>query len=127
MEEGGVFQSASSNYSFVLSRDRTLVANFTLPTFAIAATNNPVAAGTVSGQGTFFYGVTNVLRAEPKFGYSFENWTENGVVRGTAPLLQTVVYSNRVFAANYAEANLIHDVTTATLPDGLATVTGAGA
>src|SRR5208283_59210 len=58
--ENGYFQSASSNYSFTLTRNRQLAANFTLPLYSLAATNNPPGAGTVAGTGSFFYGTTNV-------------------------------------------------------------------
>ena len=124
--EGGAFQSASSNYLFVISRDRNLVANFTLPSFQIAASNNPPAGGTVVGQGTYFYGATNVLTAVAGFGYRFTNWTENGSVISVNPSLTTVVSSNRFFVANYVEANTFHVVTTGTTPTNVATVTGAG-
>lgn len=124
--EGGAFQSASTNYPFVVSRDRTLTANFTLPTFTILASNNPPAAGVVSGQGSYFYGVTNVLTATAGFGYRFTNWTENGLVISPTPALTNVVRSNRVFVANYIEANTVHVVTTATSPTNVATVSGAG-
>ena len=36
--EGGAIQSGSGNFSFVLTRDRTLTANFTLPAASAAFT-----------------------------------------------------------------------------------------
>jgi hypothetical protein len=124
--ENGAFQSASPSYTFLLSRDRSLTANFTLPAFLIAASNNPPGAGVVSGQGSYFYGTTNVMVATANFGYKFANWTENGAIVGTSPFLTNIVHSNRVVVANYTEANTTHIVTTATLPGGIATVTGGG-
>jgi hypothetical protein len=124
--EGGSFQSASTNYPFIVTRDRTLVANFTLPSYLVAASNNPPSAGVVAGQGNYFYGVTNVLTATPGSGYRFTNWTENGAVISTSPLLTNIVSSNRFVVANYAEANTLHWVTTATLPTNVAAVSGAG-
>ncbi|MGH7952409.1 MAG: beta strand repeat-containing protein, partial [Limisphaerales bacterium] len=124
--ENGVFESASANYTFIASRNRTLTANFTLPTYQISATNNPSAGGTVSGQGTYFYGTTNVLTANANYGYSFSNWTENGSILATTVSFTNIVTSNRVVSANYSEANTFHIVTTATSPANVATVTGAG-
>lgn len=124
--EGGAFQSASTNYPFIVSRDRTLTANFTLPAFAISASNNPPTAGVVSGQGTYAYGVTNVLTATAGFGYRFTNWTENGLLISQTATLTNIVHSNRLFVAHYVEANTAHVVTTATSPTNVATVTGAG-
>ena len=124
--ENGVFESGSTNCSFMVSRSRTLTANFTLPTYQISAVNNPPAAGSVSGQGTFFYGTTNVLTANANYGYRFTSWTENGNLLATTAAFTNIVTSNRVVVANYAEANTLHFVTTATSPTNLATVTGAG-
>ncbi|MCL5096183.1 MAG: hypothetical protein M1608_01345, partial [Candidatus Omnitrophica bacterium] len=124
--EGGTFQSASTNYTFLISRDRTLVANFTLPSFIVSASNNPPAGGTVSGQGTYFYGSTNVLVANANFGYRFTNWTENGLVIGLNPALTNFVTTNRFVVANYVEANTLHLVTTGTSPTNIASVNGAG-
>ena len=124
--EGGAFQSGISNYTFVLSRDRTLTANFTLPAYVIAASNSPAGAGSVSGQGTYFFGATNVLTAVANFGYRFTNWTENGSMVGTVETLTTVVRTNHTFVAHYAEANTIHVVSTGTFPTNVAVVSGAG-
>lgn len=124
--EYGALQSAQTNYTFTLTRDRQLVANFTLPAYSITASNQPPAAGTVSGQGTFPFGTTNVLTARPNFGYRFTHWSEAGIVVSTDNTLTTVVRSNRFVVAHYAEANVLHLVTTATAPLGLAVVAGAG-
>ena len=124
--ENGVLQSSTNIYSFSVTRNRQLVANFTLPLFTISASNNPAGAGTVTGTGSYFYAATNVLTAHPNFGYSFSNWTEAGSVVGTSPSLTTVIFTNHAFVANYAAANLFHVVATATLPAGLAAVAGSG-
>lgn len=124
--ELGLLQSTNPTYNFTLSRDRQLVANFTLPDYQITATNQPADAGSVSGTGTFTWGTTNTLLAIPAFGYRFTNWTENGLVLATTPALTVGVFSNRAFVAHYVETNLSHVVSVATAPPGLATVTGAG-
>jgi hypothetical protein len=124
--QGGVVQSTNNPYTFTLAGDRQLVANFDLPVYQVAASNNPPAAGAVSGAGTFKYGQTNTLTTAANFGYYFANWTENGIVVGTNVSLSTVVYSNRLFIANYAEANTFHVVSISTLPSGLTNIPGSG-
>jgi hypothetical protein len=124
--ENGYFQSAASNYSFTVTRGRQLVANFTLPLYSLTASNDPPGAGTVTGQGSYYYGTTNILTATPSFGYSFSNWTQGPVVLGASPSLNVGIYSNTVITANYTDANLAHAVTTATSPPGLTLVSGAG-
>ncbi len=124
--ENGILQSASATYAFAAQRSRQLVANFSLPLFTIVVSNNPAGGGVVTGAGSYSYGSTNTLTAQPNFGYNFGSWTENGVVLGPTPTLTIVVYSNHTFVANYTEANTNHVVTTATEPPGLAIVAGAG-
>ncbi len=124
--ENGFFQSASTSYSFTVTRSRQLVANFTLPLYSLAASNNPPGAGTVAGTGSYFYGTTNMLTAVANFGYAFSNWTQGASILGTNLTLNVGVYSNELIVANYAAANLSHTVTTVTSPPGLAVVSGAG-
>ena len=124
--ENGFFQSANAAYAFPLTRDRQLVANFTLPLYSLSVSNNPPGAGTVGGAGSYYYGTTNLLTAFPSFGYSFSNWIQGSSVIGTSPSLSVGVYSNQTIVANYTDANLVHTVTTATSPPGLALLTGAG-
>jgi len=124
--EGGSFQSAGTNYTFIISRDRSLTANFTLPTYLVSASVTPAGAGIVSGQGSFMYGTTNVLTASANYGYRFSNWTENGTVISQNASLTNVVLTNRTFIANFAEANVTHIVTTMTSPTNVTTVAGAG-
>ncbi|MEJ5239195.1 MAG: CARDB domain-containing protein, partial [Limisphaera sp.] len=124
--EGGVIRSTSAEYSFNLTTNTLLTAVFGLPQFNLEASNAPPGAGLVLGTGRFAWGSTNTLTAQPAFGYRFSHWSENGSIVSTNPLLTVILYSNRLFVAHYAEAHLIHVVTTATSPEGLAVVTGAG-
>jgi hypothetical protein len=124
--ESRVLQSQERSYSFTVTRDRQLVASFVLPSFQIAASNSPPEAGLVTGTGVYVYNAVAVLTAKPSFGYRFVQWTEGGQAVGAQPVLSHVVTTNRLFVANYAEAHLFHEVATATSPEGLATVSGAG-
>ncbi|MDW8310026.1 MAG: CARDB domain-containing protein, partial [Verrucomicrobiales bacterium] len=124
--QGGVVRSSNPNYTFQINQDTVLTAVFGLPSFTLGASNEPSGAGTVVGTGSFLWGSTNRLTAQPTFGYRFSHWTENGATLSTNPVLTVVVVTNRVLVAHYAEAHLIHRVTTATLPAGLAIVSGAG-
>jgi hypothetical protein len=124
--ESGVEQTTDSVYTFTLTRNRALAANFTLQSYPITATNDPPGGGTVTGTGSFPFGTSVTLRATPSFGYRFANWTEGGTTLGTSTQLTFTVYSNRTFAAHYDDAHLTHQVTTATQPPGLASVSGAG-
>lgn len=124
--EAGVFQSALPDYTFTISRPRALVANFSLPAYALTGSNNPPVAGSIEGQGTYFHGATAVLSANPNPGYRFVNWTEQGSVISLNPKITNTVTASRFLVANYSEANPVHVVTTATSPADLATITGSG-
>ncbi|MCW5556084.1 MAG: hypothetical protein KIS67_28500 [Verrucomicrobiae bacterium] len=124
--EGGIVRSANASYTFTINQNANLVAVFALPTYQLSASNHPPLAGTVIGAGTYVWGTTNPVTAQPAFGYKFSHWSENGVIVGSNATLHVPVYSNRLVVAHYADAHLVHEVTTATVPAGLATVSGAG-
>ncbi|MCX8158004.1 MAG: PA14 domain-containing protein [Verrucomicrobiae bacterium] len=124
--EGGVVASSNAVYTFTVARDRQLLANFALPRYAVTVSNNPSGAGSVSGAGTYTHGTTVTLSATPSYGYRFSHWSEGGtVLSSNSPYSFTATRPTSV-TANYAEAHLVHVVTTATSPAGLANVAGAG-
>jgi hypothetical protein len=124
--ENNVTLTAEPVYVFALTKNRDLVAHYELQSFAVTAVNDPVEGGRVTGTGVFPYDTTHVLEALPFAGYLFDHWTEDGIVIGLDASFTNIVRSNRLVVAHYAEANPQHVVTTATLPPGLAPVTGAG-
>jgi hypothetical protein len=124
--ENGVVESTASTYTFTAVRNRSLVANFVLPGFLVAVSNNPPSAGVVNGTGVYSLGATCVLTTYPFYGYAFVSWTEGTTVISTGNPLTTTISSNLSLVANYTAANPIHLVTTATSPNGVATIAGAG-
>ena len=76
--ENGEEVSTDSTYSFTVTDDRNLVANFGLNTHSISVSANPTQGGTVTGGGTYSYGSTATVTAMPNEHYNFVNWTENG-------------------------------------------------
>ncbi len=124
--EGGVVRSSNPTYTFTANANANLVAVFALPSFQLAAANQPAGAGTVLGTGSYLWGTTNALFAQAAFGYRFSHWTEDGSSLGSNAVLQVPVFGNRLVTAHYVDAHLVHVVTTATLPAGLAPVSGAG-
>ncbi|MBR0122218.1 MAG: hypothetical protein IJM12_00020 [Bacteroidales bacterium] len=57
----------------------------------IMATVNPANSGTVTGAGTYEIGTTCTLTATANDGYTFINWTENGIVVSTTPTFSFTV------------------------------------
>ena len=103
---GGVAVSSSANYSFSVTRDSTLVANFAKNTFTITVQANPAAGGSVTGGGSFLYGTSTTISATPAVGYDFVNWTKNGTIVTTNTNLTFPVTENSTYVANFAPKSL---------------------
>ncbi|MCC6229819.1 MAG: hypothetical protein IT432_11395 [Phycisphaerales bacterium] len=72
-------QQVSTNwrYSFTVTRDRTLVANF-VPAFTITTDSYPLYGGTTTGGGVFNQGSSITVSATPRLGFDFVGWTVYG-------------------------------------------------
>lgn len=73
--ENGSQVSTNSRYSFTVTRDRTLVANF-VEAFTINASAYPSYGGTVEGAGVYNSGSTVTLVATPAHGFVFSQWSD---------------------------------------------------
>ena len=73
----------------------------------INAIPSPVGGGTVSGAGAYSAGAECTLTASASAGYTFLNWTENGVIISTDSVYTFVVWAERNIMANFvAEGNI---------------------
>lgn len=77
--ENGNVVSTNANYTFTVTGNRNLVANFTIKQYHIEATSEPSNGGIIIGNGNYNYGQTCTLTATANEGYVFEKWTENGI------------------------------------------------
>jgi hypothetical protein len=87
--ENGNIVSTSSSYTFTISGNRTLVANFALipqTQYTVNVSSNPSVGGITYGTGSGIYnsGSSVTVTATPANGYTFTNWTENGSVVSTS-------------------------------------------
>ena len=116
--------SEDISYSFVVSNSRTLVANFSLNSYAIVASANPAVGGTVMGAGEYNHGANVTLSATANAGYTFVNWTENDVEVSTSPTYSFTATAGRNLVANFTMSN--YTVSASANPAVGGTVTGAG-
>ncbi|MFA7418080.1 MAG: Ig-like domain-containing protein [Melioribacteraceae bacterium] len=123
--EGGTIVSTNTNYTFTVSGNRTLVANFTLNTYTVSLSSNPLAGGSTNGAGTFNWGTSVTVTATPNVGYTFTNWTENGTAVSTNANYTFTLTGNRTLVANYA-AIAQYVVTLSRNPIAGGTVNGGG-
>ena len=122
--ENGTVVSTNAQYTFTVSGNRALVANFTINTYTINVSANPTAGGTVSGGGTFTYGQSCTVNATAATGYTFTNWTENGTVVSTNAHYTFTVNANRNLVAHFT-ANT-YTITVSASPTNGGIVTGGG-
>ncbi|MBW6492688.1 MAG: choice-of-anchor J domain-containing protein [Lentimicrobium sp.] len=100
--EGTTVVSTDSAYSFIVTGNRDLVANFSVMTYEITAVANPLEGGTVTGAGTYNYNATATLTATSATGYGFINWTEGTTVVSTDSVYSFIVTDNRDLVANFS-------------------------
>ena len=122
--ENGSVVSTNANYTFTVEGARTLVANFTLNSYTIAATANPNDGGAVNGAGEYDYGANCTLTATANTGYTFANWTENGSTVSTDASYSFTVTSNRNLVANFTLNT--YDISATCDPSEAGTITGEG-
>jgi hypothetical protein len=79
--EDGEEVSSEWHYTFQVTGDRILVANFELYELGLVP-NNP-EYGNVYGAGNFAPGIEATVTAIPNAGYELANWTKNGVIVST--------------------------------------------
>ncbi len=98
--ENGTVVSTESFYSFVVTEDRHLTANFSPSLYEIIAVTNPENGGTITGTGNYALGESVTLSVQPATYFTFENWTENGEIVSTEPEYTFTVEGNRNLVAN---------------------------
>lgn len=102
---GGVEVSTSASYTFTLTGDTDLVANF-LPTYTISTAVSPGGTGSVTGGGTYVSGSSVVLTAVALPGYSFIEWNDGDVsnprtITVTGDATYTARFGNTPLPAKY--------------------------
>ena len=110
----GSVVSSSSSYTFTVTGNQTLVANFTANpvTYTVATQINPAKAGSVTGGGAFAAGTSLTVTATANSGYTFTNWTENGIVQSASPNYSFTLATNRNLIANFTTISVTTNATT---------------
>ena len=122
--ENGNVVSTQSNYTFTVTGNRTLVAQFQQQTYTINLSAYPMLAGTVTGGGNYTQGQSCTVTATANPGFIFVNWTENGNVVSTNANYTFTVNGNRTLVANFTQQQFT--ITVSADPSEGGTVTGSG-
>ena len=99
--ENGTQVSTLPSYTFNATLNRSLTANFEIKTFAVSVLSNDNNGGSVSGSGIYNYNQTVTAVATANTGYSFKNWTENGIEVSGLPSYTFNVLSEHNLVANF--------------------------
>ena len=122
--ENGNVVSTQSRYTFIVTGNRTLVANFQAQGFTITATADPVNGGTVTGGGTYNSGQSCTLTATPATGYNFVNWTKNGQQVSTNATYTFTVTESATYVAHFQLQSFT--ISLSANPSNAGTVSGDG-
>ena len=99
--ENGTVVSTDQSYTFTVTANRNLVANFEIPMVEITTEVNPEEAGIVIGAGTYHYGDEVTLTIVRHEDWAFQNWTENGEVVSVEMNYTFIATEDRVLIANF--------------------------
>lgn len=115
--------STQLSYTFTVTTNLTLTAEFELQAYTIQTTSNPTEGGTTTGAGTYNYGQTATLLASASTLWEFTGWKENGTIISTQPTLSFVVNANRVLEAGFVRQ---YTVSAIAVPTDGGEISGAG-
>ena len=94
--------SSSAEYTFIVTGDRDLVANFSAEDYIISVEIEPEEGGTVTGAGGYNYGDECTLKATANEVYDFVNWTkDDGTVISTDATYSFTVTESASFVAHF--------------------------
>ena len=96
----------STNVAYTINNitaDHAIVGNFSLPTFTLTTSVNPTGGGTItcsptSANGVYTYGTVVTLTANAASGYTFQNWTVDGVTVNGSSTSVTMTANHNVVA-----------------------------
>ena len=98
--ENGAVVSTEASYTFNVTANRALTANFAIQTFQVSVTVDPSEGGVVTGADTYNYGEQVTVTITPAENYVFDSWTENGAVVTDNPNYTFTVTTNRNLVAH---------------------------
>lgn len=123
--ENGTPVSSTASYTFTATADRTLVGNLALKSYSITSAASPASAGATRGGGTWNHGTRVSLVASATAGYSFANWTENGIPVSTNASWGFAATASQSLVANFTPNSYYVGATSTPYNGG--TVAGGGA
>lgn len=114
--------SVSPSYSFPVTRNRTLVANF-VQRHLVTVSTSPSSVGTASGGDMYNHGSSATVSAHTDPGFVFNYWEQDGRIVSRDSVYTFIVTEDVNLVACFTA---LHLVETRVNPDGSGTVDGDG-
>ena len=122
--KNGTQVSTNAIYTFTVNESASYVAHFTINSYTVSVTANPITGGTLTGGGTYTYGQSCTVHASTATGYTFINWTENGSQVSSQANYTFTVEGDRNLVANFSSQSYVITATADPTEGGV--VTGSG-
>jgi len=108
--EGGALVSDSASYTFTVTRDRTLTAEFestkTQVLYTVTTSVDPDGGGTASGEGSYEEGTQATVTAVAADGYVFSGWKSGEEIVSTEASYSFAVMGDVTLTAVFAAAKM---------------------
>ncbi len=104
---GATQMSTSRSYTFPVTANKSLVANFVVAGIAKTITTSATSGGTTTGSGSYLTGVSATVVASPSPGYVFSKWQEGETPVSTSATYTFDVTGSRTLVAKFTEAFVI--------------------
>lgn len=122
--EDGQQVSTEPTLSIFVMESRDLQANFSVNSYEIMVEVQPGEGGSVTGQGTYDYGMLVTVSASPNDHYEFVNWTEDGMMLSDMVDFTFMVSGDRHLIATFAEECIT--IKADVFPDNAGIIEGMG-
>jgi len=102
--------STDTIYTFEVTGNKQLVANYDRQPVEITLQANPVEGGIVEGAGIYPHGDTVTITAIPNDGYRFVKWKKNGAIVSTKPTYSFVASIDRTYIAYFEHLDGVEEI-----------------
>lgn len=100
-QSDGEIISNESPFSFTIYENEELTANFSETAYNVQTSSNPEEGGTTTGGGTYLYDEIANFSATANEGYTFVNWTKDGIIVSDNSNFSMEVQSDLNLVANF--------------------------
>ena len=122
--EDGQQVSVDPIMTLLVTTNHDLQANFVINSYEIMVEAQPDECGSVTGQGTYDYGMLATVSALPNDHYEFVNWTEDGMMVSNSSEYTFEVNRDRHLIAHFAQESFV--VSATVNPENAGIVEGVG-